>query len=97
MYMDDFARATEDGKDLGVLVTRNIGFTSSNDNIKTYYLEYPNSKTDTIYVDYKYLNQDEAYRDPCLCHYPLKQLKFNGKIAERDTTIKVANVYLFIK
>ena len=53
--------------------------------------------SDTLIVDYKKLNQEDACNHPCKCNYPLESVKFNGIAAIVDTTIKEQQVYLFNK
>ena len=56
----------------GFIFTRNIGVLSAKNNIKTYYLEYPNGwQTDTLYVDY--LPNTPATN----CQYVLNPIKVN--------------------
>ncbi len=93
----DLIRATDEFYDLGILTSRDIGFISGEDNIKEFYLEYGNGDIDTLYVDYKSLNQEDACNHPCKCCCPLELVKFNGQIATIDSTIKVQQVYIFNK
>jgi hypothetical protein len=96
-YVIDFTRATEEGYNLGVITTRRIGDYSADENIKDYYLEFPNSDIDTLFVDYKHLKQNEAFNNPCYCYYPLQAVKFNGVNAIPDPSITLQKVYRFDK
>lgn len=93
----DFQRATEEGRDLGIMTTRNIGILSSREKIKTYYLEYPDGDIDTLYVDYDYFSRPDADTTKCYCLFPLREVKFNGEKAYRDSSIQVQRVFLFKK
>ena len=98
-YISDFIRCINEGgvnaRDLGFMTTNLIGVTSGNDNIKDYYIEYPNGTKDTLYVDYRHVSTADGEKDSCFCLYPLKQLKFNGLIPQIDTTIKIQTIYIF--
>jgi len=96
-YMMDFQRGTGEGFNLGVQTTRNIGFTSADDNIKDYYLEFQNGDIDTLYVNYRHVGQNEAFSNSCYCYYPLEQVKYNGNASIPDPTIVQQRVYLFTK
>jgi hypothetical protein len=97
VYVNDFIRGSEEGYNLGVLTSRDIGSKSGDEGIKDFYLEYTGGDIDTLFVDYKKLNQVDACNHPCKCNYPLESVKFNGIEAIVDTTIKVQKVYLFNK
>lgn len=100
-YLSDFARGINEGPfqayDLGVLTTRNIGSSSGDNNVKEYYLEYPNGTKDTLFVDYRHVSYNEAINNSCYCYYPLEQVKYNGVVATLDSTITQQKVYKFYK
>ncbi|HWR32976.1 MAG TPA: hypothetical protein VN451_05605, partial [Chitinophagaceae bacterium] len=96
-YLTDFSRATDQGYDLGIMTTRNIGSTSGDNNVKDYYLEYPNGAKDTLLVDYRHVSYNEAKNNSCYCYYPLEQVKYNGVVATPDPTITQQKVYRFDK
>lgn len=100
-FINDFVRSINEGEyrfyDLGLQGTRNIGFVSGEEKIKDYYLDYGNGDVDTLFVDYRSLNQGQACIHPCRCSYPLEQVKFNGKVASIDSSIAVQTVYIFNK
>jgi hypothetical protein len=100
-YINDFYRSTNEGEykfyDLGLQGTRDIGLKSGDEEIKEYYLEYNNGDLDTLFVDYKKLNQEDACNHVCKCNYPLELVKFNGKVAIRDSSIKIQKVFIFNK
>lgn len=96
-YVSDFSRASEEGYNLGVQTTRAIGTISADENIKDYYLEFPNSDIDTLYVDYKHVGDNEAFNNSCYCHYPLQAVKYNGMVTSQDPTITQQRVFLFDK
>ena len=97
VYVSDFIRGSEEAYNLGVLTSRDIGSISGDEGIKDFYLEYLGGDIDTLFVDYKKLNQEDACNHPCKCNYPLESVKFNGVAAIPDTSIKVQKVYLFNK
>ena len=97
VYVNDFIRGSEEAYNLGVLTSRDIGSISGDEGIKDFYLEYTGGDIDTLFVDYKKLNQEDACNHPCKCNYPLESVKFNGVAAIPDTSIKVQKVYLFNK
>lgn len=83
--------------DLGVMTTREIGFISGEKLIKDFFIAYPNGDMDTLFVDYKSLSGEEACKHPCKCCCPIELIKFNGEIAQIDTSIKDNIVYIFNK
>ena len=96
-YINDFQRGTGEGLVLGVQTTRNIGFTSADDNIKNYYLEFANGDIDSLVVDYKHLGERDAFNNSCYCYYPLDQVNYNGQIALPDSAITQQKVFRFNK
>lgn len=67
---------------LGILWTRDIVFTSADDQIKTYYLEYPNNLSrDTLLIDY------DSPTPTTNCLYAIKSLKYNDKNMILDTSL----------
>ncbi len=91
-YISDVNGATDNYSNYGILTSRLIGFTSADNNIKTYYLEYPNSSTvDTFFVDYLPSSLSTN------CQYVLQTVKFNGKLAAIDTSFKFQPVYVLNK
>ena len=96
-YISDFQRGTGEGLTLGVQTTRNIGTISADDNIKNYYLEFANGDIDSLIVGYRHLGENDAFKNPCYCYYPLEQVSYNGKISLPDSTIIQQKVYKFNK
>ena len=96
-FVPDFVRATGEGYNLGVMTTRDIGNLSGDANIKAYYLEYQNSTKDTLSINYKHVNYDEAKNNSCYCYYPLLEVKYNGVSAQLDSSITQQKVYKFNK
>ena len=100
-YLSDFMRGVNEGGfnafDLGVQGTRKIGDISADENIKDYYLEFQNGDIDTLFVNYRHLNENDAFSNSCYCYYPLEQLKFNGTVCSPDSTITQQKVYKFDK
>ena len=101
MYVSDFTRAINGGElnayDLGIQTSFRIEDISANENIKNFYLEYPNSDVDTLFIDYKRLSEKEAFNHPCYCYTPLEQVKYNGITVLPDSNIKQQTVYRFDK
>ena len=100
-YISDFSRGTNEqeikGYDLGIMGTRDIGFKSADNNIKNYYIEYPNGNIDTLFVDYRHYSACEADTSSCGCSYPMYVVKYNDKNVVLDTAITVLPVYIFNK
>lgn len=89
-YVSDFSinNIESNFKNKGLISTRNIGVISANNNIKTFYLEYPNGwKTDLLYVDY-IPNTPETN-----CMYVLKPIKVNNVLAIEDNSFIFKPVY----
>jgi hypothetical protein len=99
-YVSDFTRGINEGgfnaHDEGIQATRNIGLISGNENIKLFYLEYPDNTKDSLYVDYRHINFDDAKKHPCRCEYPMQPVKFNNLAASVDSSLlSIQRVYLF--
>ncbi|MFT3949394.1 MAG: hypothetical protein QM763_20690 [Agriterribacter sp.] len=87
----DVMRATEEGRALGVMTTRDIGALSADHNIKTFYIEYTSLPTDTIYVDYSPPNPSTG------CIYARNLVKYNNQTVLPDPAITAQTVYVFNK
>lgn len=100
-YINDFIRAINEGNlnayDLGIQVTRQVGHVSADDKIKDFYLEFQGGDIDTLYIEYRYVGDNEAFNNSCYCHYPMGVVKYNGAIASQDPTITVQRVFRFDK
>jgi hypothetical protein len=96
-YVQDFQRAGDQGYNLGVLASQQIGFNSADTNIKDYFLEFSTGDIDTLFVDYRHYTQCQADTSSCHCIYPRILVKYNGQIATYDPTITQQTVYLFNK
>lgn len=97
-YIDDFLPAIAPLDSMGIMTTRSIGIISAKGKkIKTYYLEYPDGDVDTLFVNYEYIPRAHADTTACYCLYPLREVKFNGREAHPDSSIKVQRVFLFKK
>ena len=95
--VSDFLPAIDGFDTLGILTTRDIGFISGDDGIKNYLLEYPDGTTEDLFVDYRYLSQAEAKKDPCVCHYPFRSINYKGKTLSADpyiSSLGMSNVYV---
>ncbi len=100
-YLPDFTRAKNtnslNGYDLGLVGTLDIVYKSSDNNIKDYYLEFPNGDIDTLFVDFRRLTSCEANISACKCLFPLNAVKYNGRTATLDSSLIAYKVYLFNK
>lgn len=78
-----------------IMMIPGINWLSGKNNIKTFYLEYPDSPNqDTLFVNYK------IEKSECGDVYTLAEpVRFNGKVVDKfDTTIlKSCRVYVFEK
>lgn len=81
-YVTDFAISTDTvNQNKGLKASRNIGILSADNNIKTYYIEYPNGWTeDTLYVDY--LPNTPSTN----CVYVQNAIKVNVQMASIDSS-----------
>lgn len=76
----------------------NIGGTAvpisvlSSKGIKTWFIEWPNGGTDTLYADYY---EDSKGPNSCMCSFPLRELKLNGKPYAYKTNYDINGVYVF--
>lgn len=85
-YLTDLIPATDDYAQYGIMTTRQIGFLGS----RQYFLEYNNDwENDTLLVDYSDRTQKTD------CQYILRQVKFNGTVANADTSFGWQPVYVF--
>lgn len=100
-YVDDFTRGINEGgfmaNDMGIQTTRDVGTYSGDNNVKNYYLEYPNGTIDTLFIDYRHVSYNEASTNSCYCYYPLVDVKFNSVVAQIDSSITQQRVYRFNK
>ncbi|MEI6582724.1 MAG: hypothetical protein WCO43_03945 [Chitinophagia bacterium] len=100
----DFKRAVNDlssnymAYDSGVLVAGwSVALLSADDNIKIFYLEYPNGNIDTIGIDYRHYNNCEIDTSRCKCIYPRFDIKFNGNTAYTNKIVTDQQIYIFNK
>jgi hypothetical protein len=84
-YVGDFGRASGSGYQWGILSTTDVASLSANDNIKYYYLEFPDGDIDTLFVNYQQISDDEARDNDCFCNKPQLGLKLNGNVPSQDT------------
>ena len=91
-YITDLSYAVDYYANKGILVTRNIGSTSGDSGITTFYLEFSNKlKTDTLYINFT----KPAVSNGCV--YVLNEVKYNNKVSGIDSAFKYQPVYLFDK
>ncbi len=70
-----------------------IAWMSSGQNIKNYYISWPNGETDTLYAEYR--QESTPYKNSCSCGEPLVELKLNGKSYIRKTNYDMNGIYIF--
>jgi hypothetical protein len=89
-----------------VLLTRKVGdsnsryfistgsvlYKSYSENIKQFYIDWPNGQKDSLYVDY---TQDDSRDNPCCCQYPLHSLRLNDKSYLRKDDYSKNGIYIF--
>ncbi len=71
-----------------------IAWISSGQNIKNYFIDWPNGKTDSLYADYR-KDQITPYKNSCGCGEPLQELKLNGKSFISKTDYDINGIYIF--
>lgn len=95
-YVNDFRRADQYyGFEEGVMDTQEISIVSGVKKVKNFLLVYPDGTFDSLYVNIDYLTEEEALANACRCLYPIKEIRFNNKIATVDSSCFQA--YLFEK
>ncbi len=73
----------------------NIAEMSSIQDIKTYYIIWPNGEKDTLLADYKREHGKIISENNCGCNDPLVELKLNGKSFIRKTNYDINGIYIF--
>jgi hypothetical protein len=95
----DFSRGTNEGnynaRTEGVQASREVGIISGEKKIKTFYLEYPNSKQDTIIIDYELLSEKEA--EISGSYYKFIEIKYNNKEVSIDSLVTQIKLFKFYK
>lgn len=100
MYLANDYYGSEEYNNSKVVFFRYIATININNNINKFYIKYPDGDIDTLTVEAKKVSNTEGKEHRCYCTSPLTTLKFNGKDAIEDQSIKLANgqaVYLFEK
>ena len=82
-YVADFGRAGGTGYQQGILSSADVASLSAGENIKTFYLAFPDGTTDTLSVDYQSVSDDEARQNACYCKQPQVSVRINGLPAMR--------------
>lgn len=59
---------------------------------KTWYIDWPKGTIDTLYADYY---EDSKGPNACMCSFPLRELKLNGKPYLKKTNYDINGVYVF--
>ena len=76
----------------GILVTNSIAELITQNDIQTFFLEYPNSNTvDTLNIQCFPPTENTG------CQFKWGNIKFNGQSAQIDTSFKYQPVYIFNK
>lgn len=73
----DFGRAAGTGYQQGILSSSDVASLSGEDNVKTFYLSFPDGTTDTLIVDYESISEDQARQNPCFCKLPQERILIN--------------------
>ena len=81
----DFGRAPGSGYQAGILYSKDIVSLSANDQVKDYYMKFPDGDIDTFYVDYQLVSEEDGRAETCSCVKPLRRLLFNGKPLPLDS------------
>lgn len=74
----DFGRASGTGYQQGVLSSLDVAELSGGEDVKFFYLSFPDGTTDTLTVDYEAVSEDEARRNACFCKLPQQTILLNG-------------------
>lgn len=74
----DFGRAAGTGYQQGLLSTSDVAELSGGEDVKLFYLSFPDGTMDTLIVDYEPVSEDDARQDPCFCKLPQKSIRLNG-------------------
>lgn len=93
-YVADFKIVSDTNyKNRGLVGTRSVGVTSADKGIKRFFFEYPNNlMIDTLHLDYL------PYSPATNCMYKFKQIKFNSRVPDIDTTFHFSSpVYVLNK
>ncbi len=75
-----------------IVVSGDAFFLSYSSNQKQFYVDWPNGKTDSLFIDYK---KDDSKDNSCCCQYPLQSLTLNSKSFIRKTNLDKNGVYIF--
>lgn len=81
----DFGRAPGSGYQAGILYSKDIVSLSANDQIKDYYMQFPDGVIDTLYVDYELVNEEDGRSETCTCLKPLRTFLYNRKALPLDS------------
>lgn len=82
-YVADFGRASGTGYQQGILSSSDVASLSAGENIKTFYLAFPDGTTDTLLVDYESVSEEDARQNSCYCKQPQMFVKINNVPALR--------------
>lgn len=77
----DFGRASGTGYQQGLLSTSDVAALSASEDVKFFYLSFPDGTVDTLYVDYESISEDDARQNPCFCKTPQQSVRINGAAA----------------
>jgi hypothetical protein len=78
-YVPDFGRASGSNFQDGILSSSDVVALSANTDIKLYFLSFPDGITDTLYVNYETISDEDARNNDCFCNKPLVSFRVNGQ------------------
>lgn len=94
----DFGRASGTGYQQGLLSTSDVAELSAGEDIKFFYLSFPDGTVDTLRIDYESISEDDARENPCFCIAPQRSVSVNGAPAFiTGYTVDSIPIYQIIK
>jgi|GEM_PF-1841654 len=71
--------------DLAIMRSSWVTGISSKYGIDTFYIKYPDESIDTIFLKAEKITQEQGREELCHCVSPIREIRFNGKIATIDS------------
>lgn len=94
----DFGRASGTGYQQGLLTSSDVATLSASEDVKFFYLSFPDGTVDTLQIDYKSISEEDARENPCFCITPQQSVKVNGATAIiTGYTVDSVPIYQVIK
>jgi|GEM_PF-6848678 len=95
-YIDDFlVYENPDTPNQYQFSTRDIATISSNQQVKNFTIEFADGQTGNLYVDVERI--DNGGDDACMCRFPYREVRYNGKKIEPYKDLQGYDVYVFEK